>query len=108
MESEYTTLSMAFRAFTPLQAAVKLVVQGLHYTKAKEISFNATVHEDNQGALIPANLEPGRTTIHPKLYALKLHWFHSWVVSTNQISIVFINSNKNQKALTSSLNHCLH
>ena len=70
MESEYTALSMALRAFIPLLAVVNSVVKGLEYSKSKQIEFKATVHEDNQGALILANLEPGRHTVRSKFYAI--------------------------------------
>ena len=56
MESEYTALSM------PIIAVVESVVNGLQYKSKRILSFRATVHEDNQGALILATLEPGRHT----------------------------------------------
>jgi len=96
MESEYTALSMALRAFIPLYEVSKVVMSGLHYKKQGEIKFKATVHEDNQGAIILANLEPGRTTIRSKFYALRLHWFRSWI-QDRDIKIEFI-STLNQKA----------
>ena len=60
MESEYTALSMALRAAIPLLAIVESVVNGLQYKSKRILTFRATVHEDNQGALILATLEPGR------------------------------------------------
>ena len=90
MESEYTALSMALRAFIPLQAVIRSVVKGLHYERRESVTFNATVHEDNQGALILANLEPGRHTIRSKFYALKLHWFRTWIAGRNNVKIVFV------------------
>ena len=89
MESEYTALSMALRAFIPLQAVVKAILSGLRYDKSETVTFKATVHEDNQGALILATLEPGRHTTRSKFYALRLHWFRSWV-QRNDITISFI------------------
>ena len=96
MESEYTALSMALRAFIPLQAIVQSVIKGLQYAKSEVVTFKATVHEDNQGALILATLEPGRHTVRSKFYALKLHWFRSWTAPKN-INIVFVSTDK-QKA----------
>lgn len=98
MESEYTALSMAMRAFIPLHAVVKSVVGGLKFTRQKSVTFKATVHEDNQGALILANLEPGRHTVRSKFYSLRLHWFRSWVHNpANGISLQFVETLK-QKA----------
>ena len=91
MESEYTALTMALRAFIPLQAIVQSALKGLRYAKQEVVTFKATVHEDNQGALILANLEPGRHTVRSKFYALKLHWFRSWV-GRNNIKIVFVDT----------------
>jgi hypothetical protein len=96
MESEYTALSMALRAAIPLIAVTKAVTNGLAYTRDRVLTFKATVHEDNQGALILANLEPGRHTPRSKFYALRLHWFRSWL-TPNEIEIVFIGT-KEQKA----------
>jgi hypothetical protein len=96
MESEYTALSMALRAAIPLIAVTKSVTAGLAYTRDRILTFKATVHEDNQGALILANLEPGRHTPRSKFYALRLHWFRSWL-KPNEIEIIFI-STKLQKA----------
>jgi hypothetical protein len=96
MESEYTALSMALRAAIPLIAVTKAVANGLAFTRDRILTFKATVHEDNQGAIILANLEPGRHTPRSKFYALRLHWFRSWL-KPNQIEIIFI-STKLQKA----------
>jgi hypothetical protein len=96
MESEYTALSMALRAFIPLQAVVRSIASGLRNGQQETITFRATVHEDNQGALILANLEPGRHTIRSKFYALRLHWFRTWI-KANDIAITFIETEK-QKA----------
>ena len=46
------------------------------------------MYKDNQGALTLANLEPGRNTPRSKFYALKLHWFRSWL-KPNKIKIQF-------------------
>ena len=65
------------------------ILQGLHQSTDKQVvSFNATVHEDNQGALTLANLKPSPDTPRSKFYALKLHWFRSWL-KPNNIEIKF-------------------
>jgi hypothetical protein len=104
MESEYTALSMALRAAIPLLAVIESATKGLHFTKHKLLTFKATVHEDNQGALILANLEPGRHTPRSKFYALRLHWFRSWLIPKS-IEVQFVSTHY-QKAdyLTKPLN----
>ena len=82
-------MSMALRSAIPLLAVIETVTGGLHYHKHKLLTFKATVHEDNQGALILGNLEIGRCTPRLKFYALKLHWFRSWLKPT-EIKIKFI------------------
>ena len=96
MESEYTALSMALQAAIPLLAIVESVVNGLQYKSRRILSFQATVHKDNQGALILATLEPGRHTPRSKFYAIKLHWFRSWL-NPKSIVIIFCPT-KEQKA----------
>ena len=104
MESEYFALSSALRVVIPLLDLVKAICSALRYTKNRLLTFRATIHEDNQGALILANLEPGRHTPRSKHYALRLHWFRSWI-KPKQIEIVFV-STKLQKAdmMTKPLN----
>ena len=55
-------------------------------------------------ALILAKLEPGRHTPCSKFYALKLHWFRSWLLP-KLINIIFVSTHE-QKAdyLTKALN----
>ena len=89
MESEYTAMSMALRACIPLLAVIESVSGGLKYEKHKLLTFKATIHEDNQGALILANLEDGRFTPRSKFYAIKLHWFRSWL-KPKEIEVQFI------------------
>jgi hypothetical protein len=96
MESEYTALSMALRAAIPLLDVTTSINNGLKFTSKKLLTFKATVHEDNMGALRLAHLEPGQNTPRSKFYALKLHWFRSWL-KPRQIEIVHC-STKDQKA----------
>ena len=62
MESEYTALSMALRAAIPLLDVTKSINDGLKFTATRLLTFKATVHEDNMGALRLAKLEPGQHT----------------------------------------------
>jgi hypothetical protein len=96
MESEYTALSMALRAAIPLLDVVKAINNGLKFTTTKLLTFKATVHEDNMGALRLAQLEPGRNTPRSKFYAIKLHWFRSWL-KPREIEIIHCPT-KDQKA----------
>ena len=96
MESEYTALSMALRAAIPLMAVSTSINKGLGLIKDKFLTFKATVHEDNLGALTLATLEPGRHTPRSKFYALKLHWFRSWMIP-NEIGVIHCPT-KDQKA----------
>jgi hypothetical protein len=54
------------------------------------------VHEDNQGVLNSATLEPGRQTPRSKFYAIRYHWFRSYM-KPNEIEIVYIDTSM-QKA----------
>jgi hypothetical protein len=96
MESEYTALSMALRAAIPLIEVTTAINKGLKFTTTKLLTFKATVHEDNMGALRLAQLEPGRNTPRSKFYALKLHWFRSWL-KPKEIEIIHCPT-KDQKA----------
>ena len=96
MEAEYSALSMALRAAIPLMEVCKYVVSGFNVTKSTLVTFKTTVHEDNMGALRLANLEPGRNTPRSKFYAIKLHWFRSYL-KPGHIEIKYIES-KSQKA----------
>jgi hypothetical protein len=96
MESEYTALSMALRAAIPLLDICISINHGLGITNDKLLTFRTTIHEDNIGALTLAQLEPGRHTPRSKFYALRLHWFRSWL-KPREIEIVHIKS-QDQKA----------
>jgi hypothetical protein len=103
MEAEYTALSIALRAAIPLLDVIKYVIKSFQVTSSSLLTFKTTVHEDNQGALRLANMEPGRQTPRSKFYAIKFHWFRSWL-KPKHIEIKYIESQL-QKAdiLTKSL-----
>jgi hypothetical protein len=81
IEAEYSALSMALRAAIPSMDVCKYVISGFNITKKHLVTFKTTVHEGNQGALTLARLEPGRTTPRSKFYAIKHHWFRSWLMT---------------------------
>jgi hypothetical protein len=87
MESEYIALSMSLRAAIPLMDICTAINNGLNVSSDKLLTFKVTVHEDNLGALTLANLEPGRHTPRSKFYALRLHWFRSWL-KPRQIELI--------------------
>ena len=103
MEAEYSALSMALRAAIPLLEVMRYVVSVFAATRQVLTKFKTSVHEDNQGALRLARLEPGRNTPRSKFYAIKHHWFRSWL-KPKEIELEYIES-KLQKAdiLTKSL-----
>jgi hypothetical protein len=87
---------MALRAAIPLLCICVSINQGLGITKDKLLTFKTTIDEENNGALTLAKLEPGRHTPRSKFYALRLHWFHSWL-KPRDIEIVHVGT-KDQKA----------
>jgi hypothetical protein len=93
MEAEYNALSMAMRDLIPFRNTVRAVASSLGLSPDVVTSFQTTVHEDNNGALILANQEPGRMTPRSKHYGVKYHWFRSHVQDPdNNISIVRIDT----------------
>jgi hypothetical protein len=103
MEAEHSALSVALRAAIPLLEVIRYVIQSFDTTSQTVTRFLTTVHEDNQGALRLAQMEPGRHTPRSKFYAIKHHWFRSWL-KPNEIEPQYIESAQ-QKAdiLTKSL-----
>ena len=91
MESEFTALLQGCQAALPLFAVIDCATKGHKFTKQKKLTFAATIHEHNMGAPILAKLEPSRHTLCLKLYAIKFHWFRSWLLS-KLIEIVFVST----------------
>lgn len=91
MEAEYTALSVALRSAIPLLEIIRYVTSAFCVTNSSILTFKTTVHEDNQGALKLAQMEPGRQTPRSKFYAIKYHWFRSWL-KPNQIELSYIES----------------
>ena len=79
MESEYTALFMPLCAAIPLMDIAVAITNGLHLNTKNLVTFRATGHEDNQGVLAFAKLQPGRHTPRPIFYTIKLHWLRSWL-----------------------------
>ena len=96
MEAEYSALRMALRSAIPFMEVCRYVLSTFWTGPKSLVQFKTTVHEDNQGALALAKLEPGRTTPRSKFYALKYHWFRSWL-KPKEIELQYIDT-KEQKA----------
>lgn len=92
MEAEYTAISSTMRELLPFITLVRAIVKVIGIDEEIRIE----VHEDNNGALTLANLEPGRVTPRSKWYAIKLHWFRG-KVKEYKIKILKIETDK-QKA----------
>jgi Reverse transcriptase (RNA-dependent DNA polymerase) len=91
MEAEYTALSIALRAAIPLIQIIKFVNSAFKLTQNAIVTFKTTVHEDNLGALTLAKLDPGRQTPRSKFYAIKMHWFRSWL-KPNEIELQHVDT----------------
>ena len=70
MESEYKAVAMFLRVAISLMA---VVVQQII------LLFKKPVHEKNIGAPRLFQLDPGCNTPCSKNFAVKLHWFSSWL-----------------------------
>lgn len=93
MEAEYTALSMALRAAIPFMEVCRYVFRNFAGGNNQPglVTFKTTVHEDNQGALALGQLEPGRHMPRSKFYALKFHWFRSWL-KPKEIELEYIDT----------------
>ena len=108
MESEYTALSTGMRDLLPIRYLVIELVKKLGLESVATSNVCKTiVHEDNQGCLKLATLEPGRMTPRSKFYAVKYHWFRS-KLQPNRIEIRYVPTEEQRadlltKALQGSL-----
>ena len=87
MEAEYCALSTAMKEVIPLRRLFKSIGTSIGISENYLTQFKTTVHEDNNGALTLANLEPGRHTPRSKHFAVRLHWFRSHL-KPNEVEIV--------------------
>ena len=91
MQAEYNALSMAMKDVIPLQELFQTVGASVGIGNDHLTQFKTTIHEDNQGALNLANLEPGHTTPRSKHYGVRTHWFRSHL-KPNRTEVVHIKS----------------
>jgi hypothetical protein len=97
MEAEYTAPGKALRASNPFMDICRYVINKFGaLTRTTLVTFKTTVHEDNMGALTLAKREPGHHTPRSKFFAIKMHWFCSWL-KPKEIKIEYIDT-KSQKA----------
>ena len=90
--SEYMALSTSMKELLPLKEVLDVVKYAVGMGKENNIiHFKTTVWEDNDACRILANLEPGRGTSRTKFFAIKLHWFRSYL-KPNHIEVRRINS----------------
>jgi hypothetical protein len=79
MESEYVALSTAMHDLIPLKADVSEIASGVGLKNENSVTIKSTIWEDNMGALALANMELPRTTPRSKHYAMRYHWFRSFL-----------------------------
>ena len=95
MEAEHMALSSAMKELIPFQELFRGVA-GTIGLETSKTTFRTSVHEDNEGALTLAKLEPGRHTPRSKHHAIKCHWFRSHL-RPNKVEIKSIDT-KEQRA----------
>lgn len=93
MQAEYNALSMAMKDVLPLQELFRTVGESVGIGQDHLTSFKTTIHEDNQGAMKLANLEPGHNTPRSKHYGVRTHWFRSHL-KPNHTEVVYIETKK--------------
>jgi hypothetical protein len=96
MMVEYIALSTAMRDLIPIKKALALEVgnfMGLDDSKLAMVNAKTVVHEDNNGTLKLANMEPGRNTPTSKFFHIKYHWFREQL-KPKEICVVKVSTNE--------------
>ena len=70
---------MALRSAIPLLGLAASISEGLSFSGARSLAFQAAAHEGSQGGLKLASLGEGRNAPRSKLCALRLHWLRPWL-----------------------------
>ena len=73
MKAEYVALSLALRAFLPLQWLIEEIIKETKCDKLTKTKLHSTVFEDNMGCYLLATNH--RITNRTKYYLSKYHWF---------------------------------
>lgn len=76
LEAEYSALSFALKTLLPLKRLLVSLMDALDVSQELSTSVQASVFEDNQGALILATNQ--RITNRTKYFLVKWHWFWSF------------------------------
>ena len=92
MEAGYSSLSMGMCNLLPIWHLAIEIGGRLDINSRDTTNIcRATVHEDDQECLKLSRLDPGRMTWRSNFYAIKYHWFHSFL-KLKSIVINFIES----------------
>jgi hypothetical protein len=93
MESEYVSLSTACKDLIPIVGIIRELSQAVGLSHDFNSRLHIKIHEDNVGALTLAKLEPGQMTPRSKHYAIKYHWFPSYIADeNNRIEVVKVDT----------------
>jgi hypothetical protein len=68
-------------------------LMGLNDSRLATIKAKTVIHEDNNGALTLANMEPGRNTPTSKFFHIKYHWFREQM-KPNEIRVVKVDTHE--------------
>eukprot|EP00957_Ditylum_brightwellii_P210850 15365482-Ditylum_brightwellii.AAC.1 len=94
MEAEYVVLSTSLKDLFLFQCLVKELI-GKFSLQAGAMNICSRVWEDNSGALILGNMEPGCFTPHTKHFGIKYHWFHG-KLKPNDIKLLKVDTTLNK------------
>ena len=93
MMAEYYALSSTLREVLPFRNLIKTVARATGLNEDCATDFKVTCWEDNAGALILANSDPGQHTPRSKFYDNKVHWFRSIIKDgTDRIQVVKVDT----------------
>ena len=88
MEAEYNALSMAMKDVIPIQELIKVIGSNVGLEDSIITTFKTTIWEDNMGCLKLSSLEPGQYTPRSKHYAIKYHWFRSYLSEQTKVKYI--------------------
>ena len=75
MQAEIIVLAACCRELMPIINMVHVVGTAVGLTHSENTKMHVTIHEDNAGALVLAQILPPPFTPASKHYAVKTHWF---------------------------------
>ena len=90
MEAEVIALAACMRELIPIVDMVNDLAQSVGL-QSVEVNMNISVHEDNSGALVLAEMLPPQFTPRSKHYAIKTIWFREQI-QTRGIRLVKIDT----------------